>query len=492
MTDQPRATHADYEHGYADGIEWATVYGAATPAVGLEAMAEIVHNARWPADRQMDITPFADEDRNGREYCFRIARAVLAAKPASHAAVGGEDLRQTLTNWFNSLPIDFLRDPKKCNAEFAMLMRCIPAAQPASPLRGRDWQQMGTAPKDAEIIGQDPDGRIFTLRWEPDDCGENWYDVHGDQLAYPVRWMPMPSPEQPAADQVTGPEDTWTQQHIEANAATPAVGGDMHRSELNDAGNACLELCAKHGFATGHGDTVADMIREIDGQIATPDNADALANCQANCRGLRQRAEAAEAKLAATPAVGGLSPSDADWKRAVECAFLCLHNVSVTRAELDNAMQHAFGILALAQPASPLRGREPQSSAEYHQQRGAAWDIIDEAILSYRNFMMDDDYEPYQALEKIIGKLIERRNLYHTEQLDVPKRPSSASPPEQPAADPGTGMLINTLKRIEYALRKDSLTDHERIADARAVVCAAISKAAPEPELPAARPMGQS
>jgi len=127
------ATHADYEHGYADGIEWATVYGAATPAVGLEAMAEIVHNARWPADRQMDITPFADEDRNGREYCFRIARAVLAAKPASHAAEGGEDLRQTLTNWFNSLPIDFLRDPKKCNAEFAMLMRCIPAAQPASP-----------------------------------------------------------------------------------------------------------------------------------------------------------------------------------------------------------------------------------------------------------------------------------------------------------------------------------------------------------------------
>lgn len=65
---------------------------------------------------------------------------------------------------------------------------------------------MSTAPKDAEIIGQDPDGRIFNLRWEPDDCGENWYDVHGDQLAYPVRWMPMPSaspPEQPAAAPVT-------------------------------------------------------------------------------------------------------------------------------------------------------------------------------------------------------------------------------------------------------------------------------------------------
>jgi hypothetical protein len=76
-----------------------------------------------------------------------------------------------------------------------------PQAQPAFPLR-MGWQSMSTAPKDAEIIGQDSDGRIFNLRWEPDDSGENWYDVQGDQLAYPIRWMPMPSsaspPEQPS------------------------------------------------------------------------------------------------------------------------------------------------------------------------------------------------------------------------------------------------------------------------------------------------------
>ena len=53
----------------------------------LEAMAEIVHNARWPADWQVAVTPFANEDRNGREYCFRIARAVLAAQPEQPAAV---------------------------------------------------------------------------------------------------------------------------------------------------------------------------------------------------------------------------------------------------------------------------------------------------------------------------------------------------------------------------------------------------------------------
>lgn len=37
--------------------------------------------------------------------------------------------------------------------------------------------------------------------------------------------------------------------------------------------------------------------------------------------------------------------------------------------------------------------------------------------------------------------------------------------------------MIELLKKIEYALRKDSLTDHERIADARTLVCAAISRA---------------
>jgi hypothetical protein len=38
-------------------------------------------------------------------------------------------------------------------------------------------------------------------------------------------------------------------------------------SELDDASNACLELAAKHGYATGHGDTVSDMIREFSAQI---------------------------------------------------------------------------------------------------------------------------------------------------------------------------------------------------------------------------------
>ena len=46
--------------------------------IARETLAETIHKARWPLDRVIHITPFADEDRNGREYCFRIADAILA------------------------------------------------------------------------------------------------------------------------------------------------------------------------------------------------------------------------------------------------------------------------------------------------------------------------------------------------------------------------------------------------------------------------------
>jgi len=38
---------------------------------------------------------------------------------------------------------------------------------------------------------------------------------------------------------------------------------DRAKAELDAASRACLELAAAHGLATGHGDTVADMIREL-------------------------------------------------------------------------------------------------------------------------------------------------------------------------------------------------------------------------------------
>lgn len=38
-------------------------------------------------------------------------------------------------------------------------------------------------------------------------------------------------------------------------------------NQLIDAFAAIGELCARHGLATGHSDTLADIIREVDGQI---------------------------------------------------------------------------------------------------------------------------------------------------------------------------------------------------------------------------------
>jgi hypothetical protein len=51
----------------------------------------------------------------------------------------------------------------------------------------------------------------------------------------------------------------------------------------------------------------------------------------------------------------------------------------------------------------------PQSSADFHQQRGMAWDIIDEALEAYRQFMLDDDFDYQRALFSIMERMQARR-----------------------------------------------------------------------------------
>lgn len=52
------------------------------------------------------------------------------------------------------------------------------------------------------------------------------------------------------------------------------------------------------------------------------------------------------------------------------------------------------------------------SSIEHQQQRGVAWDIIEEAIAEYDGWMLDDDYDAHTKLKQIIARMRERRNLY--------------------------------------------------------------------------------
>jgi hypothetical protein len=51
------------------------------------------------------------------------------------------------------------------------------------------------------------------------------------------------------------------------------------------------------------------------------------------------------------------------------------------------------------------------SSIDYHQKRGMAMDIIDEAIATYASYMLDDDYDAQGCLDKIIKRMRERREL---------------------------------------------------------------------------------
>jgi hypothetical protein len=74
----------------------ATTQSPETPSrAEMERLAEVVHKARWPENHQMDITPFADEDRGGREYCFRIARAIVRSLPDARETVA-EDIAKWL------------------------------------------------------------------------------------------------------------------------------------------------------------------------------------------------------------------------------------------------------------------------------------------------------------------------------------------------------------------------------------------------------------
>lgn len=61
----------------------------------------------------------------------------------------------------------------------------------------------------------------------------------------------------------------------------------------------------------------------------------------------------------------------------------------------------------------------PRSSVDHQQRRGAEWDIVDEAIASYDEWMLDDDFEPHRALREIVERMRTRRTGY-VEAASVP------------------------------------------------------------------------
>lgn len=102
-----------------------------------------------------------------------------------------------------------------------------------------------------------------------------------------------------------------------------------------------------------------------------------------------------------------------DHEKAARNGLAAGPNVSYVRTfqACAHALRLAAPLLAHPQPAPEVR--EASSSIEYQQKRGPAWDIIDEALLAYNDYMLDDDYDAQRTLDKIMQRMDTRRSFYH-------------------------------------------------------------------------------
>lgn len=84
------------------------------------------------------------------------------------------------------------------------------------------------------------------------------------------------------------------------------------------------------------------------------------------------------------------------------------------RESAMNTHNEIAALLAAADAASPASGvtEEPANSSDHQQRRGVAWDIIEEAINTFDEWMLDDDFDATSTLHKIIAKMRERAEAY--------------------------------------------------------------------------------
>lgn len=68
------------------------------------------------------------------------------------------------------------------------------------------WQPIDTAPKDGTVFIYLGTSRaaVSTCFWLDDELAE-WWDLHGDQSARPIAWMPLPAPPATNAAASTSP-----------------------------------------------------------------------------------------------------------------------------------------------------------------------------------------------------------------------------------------------------------------------------------------------
>lgn len=97
-----------------------------------------------------------------------------------------------------------------------------------------------------------------------------------------------------------------------------------------------------------------------------------------------------------------------------------LKTIMVLMTTEDWHIQHKRAIhdaIAFIEAQGP---RLPVSSIDYQQQRGVAWDIIDEAISTYDGWMLDDDYQAGRVLSEVMTRMRQRRDAHKESVLPTP------------------------------------------------------------------------
>lgn len=81
--------------------------------------------------------------------------------------------------------------------------------------------------------------------------------------------------------------------------------------------------------------------------------------------------------MAALSPVPDATVSDEDWESALRCAMSCLRDVDIKKPQLDNAMQHAFGLLSLRKSSSPQDAGRAAAIEEHRADdiRALGWSV---------------------------------------------------------------------------------------------------------------------
>jgi hypothetical protein len=104
-------------------------------------------------------------------------------------------------------------------------------------------------------------------------------------------------------------------------------------------------------------------------------------------------------------------------------------NPAVIKLERD-AADHIEQLRAALSQSPAAEAVVPSNYIDFQQKRGALADIIDEALAAHAQWLLDDDYDAQGAMQRIMDRMRERRDLYLS-----PNQPAAIEPVAGQAPD---------------------------------------------------------